>query len=226
MKKTTRLKPFFLELLASIVVCMIMFGFLLHYKGKSERFQEALGSTNLEWTERINSTRNRLNQQVAEVTAVSSMTRQELQTLQAAHGSTMERLQKEVRRNTQLAAVIRQQTTSTVVMTTDTVYLRDNDSTPVYQGSVSDEWADIEVTATADTIMVDYLVRNEFVFQAVTKGWVFKPRTIEATVTSLNPHTETVGLSTWLVPVKKPRRLAWLATGVGLGLLLPVLVGN
>jgi hypothetical protein len=209
------------------ILLLLAFAFMVsHYRNEADRLRATLEQSNLEWTERINSTRNRLNQQVAEVTAVSSMTRQELQTLQAAHGSTMERLQKEVRRNTQLAAVIRQQTTSTVVMTTDTVYLRDNDSTPVYQGSVSDEWADIAVTATADTIMVDYLVRNEFVFQAVTKGGVFKPRTIEATVTSLNPHTETVGLSTWVVPVKKPRRLAWLATGVGLGLLLPVLVGN
>lgn len=210
-----------------IIIALSVLIILMLYKGCEQRdkindLTTRIGSDANGYEELIKRERNKLNQELVSIQLSEQTTREELLSERAAHGSTREELQRQVRKNTRLAAVVRSETSQVVVGPTDTVYVREIDSMPVYQTSFSDKWADITVMVSTDTIIVDYLIRNEFVFKAERERTGLFKSDLRASVLSMNPNTSTVGLSTWTVPKQKPKRLAWLGVGVAIGLLIGV----
>jgi len=209
-----------------VIAALLILIILLLYKGceyKREaqmwRSQVHVGTD----SERLRKDYNKLGQEVATITALHQMTVAELESVKADAGSTIARLQKEVSRKTSLASVIRSHTTGEVVTQTDTIYIPVGETLPVYQTMVEDQWSRFDIMASPDTFLIDYKVFNEFVFKAEWKRpSLFKPRYLEASVTSINPNTQTIGLSTWQAPRSKPRRLAWLGVGVAIGVLVGV----
>lgn len=216
-----KFKPFFLEFLACLIVALFFMARGCQRKKEADLWKAQAESGSIRWAsdmQRLSKEKNKLGQEVATITALHQMTIEQLTATQAELGSTMERLQKEVKKNTALASVSRHQTSGELVAQTDTVFIDAGDSLPVYQTSVEDRWSRFDIMASPDTFLIDYTVYNEFVFKSEWKrSGLFKPRYLEASVTSLNPNTETIGLSTWQAPKSKPKRLAWLGVGVGIG---------
>jgi hypothetical protein len=114
-------------------------------------------------------------------------------------------------------------TEGTIESDVDTV--SDSLTFPVYTTTYQDEWRTYAITATQDSITLDYTginmfdVKQEWQTQAKgIKGW-FKPKVLQVSITNLNPHTETVGLQSFHATEKKGTWQKGFITGAVIGII-------
>jgi hypothetical protein len=85
------------------------------------------------------------------------------------------------------------------------------------------KWSEYTIVAGPDTTILDYISFNQFSIkqewqkQKGLKGF-FQPKVLQVSITNDNPHTETIGVQSWHIPLqKKYTGLKIFGTGVVIG---------
>lgn len=100
---------------------------------------------------------------------------------------------------------------------------------PIYETVHTDKWQSYSITAGPDsTILIhtsynEYSIKTEFVKNGKGLKAFFQPKVLQVSITNENPQTQTIGVDSWHVPVKKNTGLrlgTGIAIGVGIGYLL------
>ena len=100
---------------------------------------------------------------------------------------------------------------------------------PVYETVHTDKWQTYSITAGPDSIKLQYVsyneysIKTEFVRNGKGLKAFFQPKVLQVSITNENPRTQTLGVDSWHVPVKKNTGLrlgTGIAIGVGIGYLL------
>jgi hypothetical protein len=159
---------------------------------------------------------------------------EEVKKLLVRKDSTLKELSQRLDKATISLTILKTKTQSTASSPT-TIVIRDSilvpdtcaDFLPEYRSSFSDRWRSYSVRATGDSIYVDYTSFNSFsIKQRWERQGLFKPKAIMLEVVNDNPYTSTIDTQSFLIPVKKERRLAWLAGAFFAGMLTGVVVLN
>jgi len=92
-------------------------------------------------------------------------------------------------RDTIIKTVTKYKTVNKTVTLTDTV-IKGGDTVfiPIYTSVWDNEWSSGNVKATQDTTIVDFEVYNDFRFEHITKGGIFRKRTEIINVINQNPY--------------------------------------
>lgn len=144
--------------------------------------------------------------------------------LNAKKDSTIAHLQKIVDKHT-LSATVHGTVTGNVINTITTITKYDtiikNDSIkvfPVYASNFKNKWENFNITASVDSIKLDYKLYNEFdyVVRYNKKKW-YGARIAEITVTNKNPNTETIELKNFTVKPPKNQKLLVFLSGAIIG---------
>lgn len=100
---------------------------------------------------------------------------------------------------------------------------------PIYETVYSDKWQTYGITAGPDSIKLqhisynEYSVKTEFVRNGKGLKAFFQPKILQVSITNENPNTQTLGVDSWHVPVKKNTGLKFgtgILIGAGIGYLL------
>lgn len=169
--------------------------------------------------------RNKYGQQESTI-AIMQGTVADFKKLNAKKDSTLAHLQKLVDKHTISATVHGTVTGNTINSGTtitkyDTIKIKDSITIyPVYVSGFQNKWENFDITASVDSIKIDYKLFNEFdyVVRYNKEKW-YKARVPEITVTNLNPHTQTIELKNFSVKPPKNQKLLVFLSGVVVGTL-------
>ena len=167
--------------------------------------------------------------QIAEKRVIT-LAYKDLKKLRVDDSSEIGRLKKLVKKNTTSATIVNTTTSGTLIGKTNIVFVdgpvKDYDQPcdtiyPVYTNTLTDAWTNIAITASKDSVSAIYTTYNVFEFTHETKmqgRWPFKKPVPVVMVKSLNPHTQTTGISAYAVPTPNYKKKIAIGTGVGFGL--------
>ncbi|MDO9186928.1 MAG: hypothetical protein Q7W13_13020 [Bacteroidia bacterium] len=202
-----------------IYILIIFLCFIGMYNGCNENKakQNLLNSVNDTLTKTI----NKLGQEKASTDLLLG-TYKDFKAMHVADSSAIGKLKKLVDKLTISATYLSNVTGNTFVSTTQTIVLADTvkiDSIlviyPEYKTKYENKWERFSITANKDSFAVDYKVFNEFnIVQEWKRNGIFKRKTPEVSILSLNPHTETKELKTFTVKENKSNRLRDFLLGV------------
>ncbi len=165
----------------------------------------------------------------------------QLKAVHVSDSSTISRLQKIVDKRTTAAAIIKNHTSGTLTGKNPTVTFgtktdsltkvtKTDSCHPIYTDTLCDGWTEMKITASKDSMHVDYTVKNEY---EQTQGlgdkqgkWPFRYRAPTMKIKNLNPHTKTDEISAWAVEVPNIKKKVTIGTaiGAGAGLILGILI--
>lgn len=167
--------------------------------------------------------RNKYGQQESSI-AIMQGTVADFKKLNAKKDSTLAHMQKLIDRHTISATVHGTVTGNTInsgttIIKYDTIKIKDSVAIyPVYVSGFKNKWEDFDITASVDSIKVDYKLFNQFDYIVrYNKPKWYKARAAEITVTNLNPHTETIELKNFSVKPPKNQKLLVFLGGAIIG---------
>lgn len=100
---------------------------------------------------------------------------------------------------------------------------------PIYEAVYTDKWQTYGITARPDSIKLqhisynEYSIKTEFARQGKGLKAFFQPKVLQVSIKNENPNTQTLGVDSWHVPVKKNTGLKFgtgILIGAGIGYLL------
>lgn len=175
----------------------------------------------------LHQTRNKLGQQETHTASLYG-SYSDLMKVHAADSSAIGKLQKIVDRHTISATYLNTATGNTITSSTGSVISRDTlwkDSIayvfPEYRDTINNKWEHFIIAANKDSFHLDYKVFNEFnIVQSWQRPGFLKRKIPIATVTNLNPHTETQEFKSFNLKENKGNRIRDGAIGMAVGALL------
>lgn len=158
--------------------------------------------------------RDRLGREVTE-RAVITAQKKDLENKVAVKDSTIMKLQKALKKKTEVQVIH-------TVNTVDTVWLTLHDSTGTYTGSYKDNWLTMGITGYKDSLRINYSVRNEFSYAMEWQGGWLRRKTLVGVVINENPHTMTRELISFKkeAPKQKGIKIGMFVVGFGAGFLM------
>ncbi len=181
----------------------------------------------LESQDSLHHTRNKLKQEKTTTNLLNGRI-SDFKKLRASDSSIIGRLQKIVNRNTISATELRTVSTGSFSgaeqnIGHDTTFVDGNKKYiyPTYSDTVSDKWGRFKMSASKDSFYLEYKIYNQF---ELTQQWnyngLFKRKVAEATITNLNPNTETIEYKTFTVKENKSNRVRDVLIGTAAGFLI------
>jgi hypothetical protein len=184
-------------------------------------------------TDSLHQVRNKAGQQVSTISILSGSIK-DLKSIRASDSSSIGKLQKMVDDMTISATYLSTQTGNKFAAATEKILYVKGDTVvtrrdsiiyknvyPEYPADYSNKWEKFHILAGKDSIHVEYKVFNEFdIKQEWQKPGLFSRKIPVATITNLNPHTETLDMRTFTLQENKGNRIRDVGMGAAGGALL------
>lgn len=200
----------------SILLCLILL-FLLQRSCEENKDLSSLYAAS---QDTLSSSRDALGRETVKI-AVMEGSYKELKGLKNTQDSTIKKLQELVNKKTVSATIVNSKTsgyisTKAVIMGKDTILLNDTVYVfPEYKSVFTNRWENFDISASKDSIMMNYTLFNEFsIQQRYEKQGVFKPKKLIVEIKNENPHTTTTSMRSFAVVQKKPQRGVIFGVGI------------
>lgn len=204
MDKTIKIPEWLMYVIALVIVALMILMFTQRHNAAKEviMYENNLKTTKNELKQSV-TTNNLISESFANFKYVSEHTTQHAD-------SEMTRLRSLVNKLTLSATSITAKTNEAIdaatTITFDTSSISDENQSPIYSSTVSTEWDTIRVVASRYATHISYVMLNKFdIKQSRKRVGLFKHENY-VEVTSLNPHTETIGLRSFIVQDSKLSR--------------------
>lgn len=193
-----------------IVMIAVLIFLNFHSCNNTDTFQQMYEMS----LDSLQKSRNNLDQEVSKRKLLLGSV-SDFKKIHAADSSAIGKLQKLVDKHTISATYLSNTTGNNIssaineVIDHDTVY-KDNIAYvyPEYRDTILNKWENFVMKANKDSFNLKYKVFNEFnLVQSWKRPKPFKRRIPEATVTNLNPHTETVEMAAFTLKEDKGNRI-------------------
>jgi len=170
-------------------------------------------------------TKNKLGQETAQKELIQTENKKAFLNMEAQNEeiAELQKVVKKLRGKNVAATILTNATERDIVILTDTILLTDTVGSvvyPIYKYTKLTEWEDFNISASKDSVSMDYKIYNKFIItQSMEKtGGLFSKRVPSIVVKNENPYTVTKNLQSFRIECncKKPM---WFGIGAGLGFL-------